>query len=47
MGKVLLERLLYNCSDVKEIFVLMRDKEGKSAKQRLENFKKLPVCLNI
>lgn len=43
MGKVLIEKLLYSCSDVKELIVLMRPKRGKSAIQRLEDFAKLPV----
>ena len=47
MGKVLLERLLYCCSEVKEIIILMRDKRGKTAKQRIEKFKELEVRLKI
>lgn len=43
MGKVLIEKLLYSCSDVKELIVLMRPKRGKSTVQRVEDFTKLPV----
>lgn len=43
MGKVLIEKLLYSCSDVKELIILMRAKRGKTAKQRVEEFGKLPV----
>ena len=43
MGKVLIEKLLYSCSDLKEIIILMRPKRGKSAMQRVEEFSKLPV----
>jgi fatty acyl-CoA reductase len=43
MGKVLIEKLLYSCSDIKEIIMLMRPKRGKSASQRVEDFSKLPV----
>lgn len=43
MGKVLIEKLLYSCSDVKELIVLMREKRGKSASQRIEALAKLPV----
>lgn len=43
MGKVLLEKLLYTCSDVKEIMILMREKRGKTAKQRVEDFKTIEV----
>lgn len=46
MGKVLIEKLLYSCSDLKEIIVLMRAKRNKSAKQRVEDFKKLPVSIS-
>lgn len=43
MGKVLIERLLYNCSEVRELILLMRPKRGKSATQRVEDFSRLPV----
>lgn len=43
MGKVLLEKLLYSCSELKEIIILMRPKRGKSAAQRVEDFARIPV----
>jgi alcohol-forming fatty acyl-CoA reductase len=43
MGKVLIEKLLYSCSDVKQLIVLMRAKKGKSGPERVEEFSKLPV----
>lgn len=43
MGKVLIEKLLYSCSDVRELIILMRPKRGKTAAQRVEDFTKLPV----
>jgi alcohol-forming fatty acyl-CoA reductase len=43
MGKVLLEKLLYSCSEVKEVIILMREKRGKSGSERVEKFKSLPV----
>lgn len=43
MGKVLLEKLLYSCSDLKEIFILMRPKRGKSGEQRVAEFASVPV----
>lgn len=43
MGKVLIEKLLYSCSDIKEVIVLMRAKRGKTGKQRVNEFSKLPV----
>jgi fatty acyl-CoA reductase len=36
MGKVLIEKLLYSCSDVKKIYVLIRPKKGKTPKQRVD-----------
>ena len=47
MGKCLLEKLLYSCSDVKEILILMRPKRGKTAKERVADFANLPVSLLI
>lgn len=47
MGKCLLEKLLYSCSEVKEIIILMRPKRGKSAKERVADFANLPVSLLI
>jgi alcohol-forming fatty acyl-CoA reductase len=43
MGKVLLEKLLHSCSEVKEIIILMRPKRGDSGRQRVEKLKSLPV----
>lgn len=47
MGKCLLEKLLYSCSEVKEILILMRPKRGKTAKERVADFANLPVSLII
>lgn len=47
MGKVLLEKLLYACSDMKEVFILMRPKRGKSGADRVEEMTKLPVKIMI
>lgn len=43
MGKVLIEKLLYSCSDIKEIIILLRPKKGKSPVQRVNDFKKNAV----
>lgn len=40
MGKVLVEKLLRSCSDIKTIYLLLRPKEGHEAKQRLEELLK-------
>lgn len=45
MGKVLIEKLLYSCSDIKEIIILIRPKKGKTAMQRVSEFKDIPVSL--
>lgn len=47
MGKVLLEKFLYSCSDLKEIFLLMRPKRGKSGEQRVAEFANVPVILTL
>ncbi|CAO1418029.1 unnamed protein product [Diamesa hyperborea] len=41
MGKVLIEKLLRSCPDIKKIYVLLRPKKGKSIEERLEILKKL------
>jgi len=45
MGKVLIEKLLYSCSDLKQIIMLMRNKRGKTARMRVNEFEKLPVSM--
>lgn len=47
MGKVLMEKLLYSCSELKEIIILMRPKRGKSGAQRVKDFATLPVSLKL
>lgn len=47
MGKVLVEKLLYSCSELKEILVLVRPKKGKVPESRLEDMFKLPVSINF
>jgi len=43
MGKVLMEKLLYSCSDLKEIIILVRPKRGKSELERVSDLSKNPV----
>lgn len=43
MGKVLIEKLLYSCSEIKQIMILVRPKRGKTATQRVQDFSSLPV----
>lgn len=43
LGKVLLEKLLWECKDVDKIYILMRSKKGESLETRFESFKNLIV----
>lgn len=41
--QVLIEKLLYSCSELKEILILVRPKRGKAPESRLEDMFKIPV----
>lgn len=43
MGKVLIEKLLRSCPDVKAIYILLRPKKGKSIEERLKVIVDLPL----
>lgn len=43
MGKVLIEKLLRSCPDIKAIYVLLRPKKGKSIDERLQDIIDLPL----
>ena len=43
LGKVLIEKLLRSCPDVREIFMLIRPKRGLSIDERLKKMFDLPV----
>lgn len=43
IGKVLIEKLLRSCPGIKNIFVLLRPKKGKSIDERLENIIDIPL----
>ncbi|PSN40594.1 Fatty acyl-CoA reductase 1 [Blattella germanica] len=43
MGKVLLEKLLYSCPDLRVVYILMRGKRYKTPEQRTEELLKLPI----
>ncbi|KAJ8721259.1 hypothetical protein PYW07_002034 [Mythimna separata] len=43
VGKVFLEKLLYSCKDIDKVFVLIRDKKGLNAKQRVGEFIEKPL----
>lgn len=43
LGKVLVEKLLRSCGDLKTIYVLIRPKKGNSIEQRIKNMIALPL----
>jgi fatty acyl-CoA reductase len=43
MGKVLLEKLLYSCPDLRTIYILVRSKRSKTPEQRAEEMFKIPL----
>lgn len=43
MGKVLLEKLLYSCPGIVNVYILLRPKRGRTPEQRIEDMWKLPV----
>lgn len=47
MGKVLLEKLLYSCTDLDRIYLLMRPKKGVKPEKRLAALYSSPVSNRI
>ncbi|XP_018051262.1 PREDICTED: putative fatty acyl-CoA reductase CG5065 [Atta colombica] len=47
MGKVLLEKLLFTCSNLNKIYILIRSKKGRNIETRLDEMFKLPVFQRI
>ncbi|XP_076664256.1 putative fatty acyl-CoA reductase CG5065 [Andrena cerasifolii] len=47
MGKVLLEKLLYSCSDLNRIYILIRSKRGRCPEIRIDEMFKLPMFQRI
>ncbi|KAJ0175832.1 hypothetical protein K1T71_008991 [Dendrolimus kikuchii] len=47
LGKVLLEKLLYSCADIVKIYLLVRDKMGVQANQRLDKLFEKPLFSRI
>jgi alcohol-forming fatty acyl-CoA reductase len=43
LGKVLVEKLLRDCPQIKKIYILLRAKKGDSLEKRFENFKNLII----
>ena len=47
LGKVLVEKLLRSCPDIKTLYLLMRPKSGKDICIRLQEFIQNPVTTQI
>ncbi|XP_043277619.1 putative fatty acyl-CoA reductase CG5065 [Venturia canescens] len=47
MGKVLVEKLLYSCSDLDKIYLLIRPKRGRTPDIRVDDMFKLPMFNRI
>ncbi|XP_071879152.1 putative fatty acyl-CoA reductase CG5065 [Bombus fervidus] len=47
MGKVLIEKLLYSCSDLNKIYVLIRPKRGRTPEMRVDEMFKLLMFQRI
>lgn len=45
MGKVLVEKLLRSCPDIKNIYLLMRPKKGQNVQERLQELLNAPVII--
>lgn len=43
LGKVLIEKLLRSCPAIGHVFVLLRQRKGKSADDRVKDFVRIPV----
>lgn len=43
MGKVLVEKLLYSCSEMEALYLLLRPKRGQEPYERLKTMCELPV----
>lgn len=47
MGKVLVEKLLRSCPDIKNIYLLMRPKKGQNVQERLQELLNGPVIITF
>lgn len=43
LGKLIVNKLIRSCPQIKRIYLLVRDKKGKTAHERLEDIFNLPV----
>lgn len=47
LGKLIINKLIRSCPQIKHIYLLVRDKKGKNAHERLEDIFNLPVSYMI
>lgn len=47
MGKVLLEKLLRSCPDIKKCYTLVRPKKNQTPQERIESVIKSKVCMHL
>lgn len=47
IGKVLIEKLLRSCPDLENIYLLMREKKGKTSEERVKLITDMPVSVSI
>lgn len=47
LGKVLVEKLLRDCPDIKKVFILLRAKKGDGLEKRFESFKNFIIFKNL
>lgn len=45
LGKVITEKLLRTCQDIKVLYLLIREKKGKNSNQRIKDLFDNPVSL--
>lgn len=43
LGKLIVNKLIRSCPQIKHIYLLIRDKKGKTAHERLEDIFNMPV----
>lgn len=47
LGKLIINKLIRSCPQIKHIYLLVRDKKGKNAHERLEDIFNMPVRFMI
>lgn len=47
LGKLIVNKLIRSCPQIKHIYLLVRDKKGKNAHERLEDIFNMPVRLRL